>query len=91
MSGVPSVITVFSAPNYCGSYNNKGAVLMLNNNAIKLKTFSDEQRHFCLGPGQDLFSLSIPIIKSNVSEMFLNLINQCTRYDLNTMEEVDVK
>jgi serine/threonine-protein phosphatase 2B catalytic subunit len=42
MSGVPSVITVFSAPNYCGSYNNKGAVLMLNNNAIKLKTFSDE-------------------------------------------------
>lgn len=91
MSGVPSVITVFSAPNYCGSYNNKGAVLMLNNNAIKLKTFSDEQRHFCLAPGHDLFSLSIPIIKSSVSEMFLNLINQCTRYDLNTMEEVDVK
>ena len=50
-SGIPLVITVFSAPNYCGSYNNKGAVLMLSNNAVKLKTFSDEPRHFCLAPG----------------------------------------
>ena len=75
MTGVPAVITVFSAPNYCGSYNNKGAVLMLENNAIKLKTFTDDTRHFCLEPGQDLFSLSIPIIKSNVAEIFLSLIN----------------
>jgi serine/threonine-protein phosphatase 2B catalytic subunit len=27
----PSVITVFSAPNYCGSYKNKGAVILLDN------------------------------------------------------------
>jgi serine/threonine-protein phosphatase 2B catalytic subunit len=25
----PPVITVFSAPNYCGSYKNKGAVILL--------------------------------------------------------------
>ena len=33
----PSVITIFSAPNYCGSYNNKGAVLILSGDALSLK------------------------------------------------------
>jgi diadenosine tetraphosphatase ApaH/serine/threonine PP2A family protein phosphatase len=28
-SGIATVITVFSAPNYCGSYGNKGAVIIL--------------------------------------------------------------
>ena len=32
----PSVITVFSAPNYCGIYNNRGAVLMLEAGNIKI-------------------------------------------------------
>ncbi len=25
----PTVITVFSAPNYCGSYGNKGAIIRI--------------------------------------------------------------
>lgn len=28
-SNFPQIITIFSAPNYCDSYNNKGAVIML--------------------------------------------------------------
>lgn len=32
MESFPLVITVFSAPNYCGTYNNKGAVIMVSNN-----------------------------------------------------------
>lgn len=33
----PYVITIFSAPNYCGSYKNKAAVLILKNNNLQLK------------------------------------------------------
>ena len=33
----PPVITIFSAPNYCGSYNNKAAVLLLERNKLNLK------------------------------------------------------
>jgi serine/threonine-protein phosphatase 2B catalytic subunit len=33
----PSLITVFSAPNYCGSYKNKAAVVLLNNGEMKIK------------------------------------------------------
>jgi serine/threonine-protein phosphatase 2B catalytic subunit len=28
----PSVITIFSAPNYCDTYHNKGAIVKLNVN-----------------------------------------------------------
>ena len=31
----PTVITVFSAPNYCDVYNNKGAILKFNVNSYK--------------------------------------------------------
>jgi hypothetical protein len=28
-SAIPPVITIFSAPNYCGTYGNKGAILRI--------------------------------------------------------------
>lgn len=33
-SDFPSVITIFSAPNYCDVYNNKGAVIKFEVNII---------------------------------------------------------
>jgi serine/threonine-protein phosphatase 2B catalytic subunit len=32
----PAVITVFSAPNYCDVYNNKGAVIKFENNTLNI-------------------------------------------------------
>lgn len=32
----PTCITVFSAPNYCGSYGNRGAIIILKENNLKL-------------------------------------------------------
>ena len=33
----PIVVTVFSAPNYCGSYKNKGAVVLIENGSMFIK------------------------------------------------------
>jgi len=33
----PSVITVFSAPNYCGEYHNKGAVILIEEAKFNIK------------------------------------------------------
>jgi len=35
-SAFPCVITIFSAPNYCGSYKNRGAIIILKDNNLKL-------------------------------------------------------
>ena len=34
------IITMFSAPNYCDSVENKGAVIQLNGNHINIKQFT---------------------------------------------------
>jgi len=37
-SAFPPIMTVFSAPNYCGTYSNKGAVIVLeNDNKLTIK------------------------------------------------------
>ena len=33
----PSVITVISVPNYCGTYSNKGAVILIENDKVNIK------------------------------------------------------
>jgi len=33
----PALVTVFSAPNYCGSYKNKGAALRLAGGKMAIK------------------------------------------------------
>jgi hypothetical protein len=33
----PSVITVVSAPNYCGEYHNKGAVILIEKDKMNIK------------------------------------------------------
>lgn len=39
----PYVITIFSAPNYCGSYKNKASVLILRNSSLQLKQYADTE------------------------------------------------
>lgn len=36
---VPSILTIFSAPNYCGIYGNYGAFLHISNNSFLIKQY----------------------------------------------------
>ena len=38
----PPVITVFSAPNYCGSYGNYGAVFVFDGDDVEIKAFEEK-------------------------------------------------
>jgi serine/threonine-protein phosphatase 2B catalytic subunit len=47
-TGFPSVMTIFSAPNYLDVYNNKAAVLKYENNVMNIRQFSTSTIQVCL-------------------------------------------
>jgi serine/threonine-protein phosphatase 2B catalytic subunit len=51
----PSVITIFSAPNYCGYYDNKGAILLLKDGQLTMKQFEETEHPYRLPNDMDVF------------------------------------
>ena len=74
----PSVITVFSAPNYCGSYKNKGAVILIENDKMNIKQYKDVEQPFALPNNLDLFSWSLPFLADKIGEMLDNVMKRNT-------------
>lgn len=80
----PVVITVFSAPNYCNSYNNRAAVITVSNQDyenIKIKQFDpsqDVQQPYSLPNNMDVFAWSAPFLAECVNQMFYAMLSQST-------------
>jgi serine/threonine-protein phosphatase 2B catalytic subunit len=66
----PYVITIFSAPNYCGSYNNKAAVLILKQNNLQLKQYQEFEAPYRLPDNLNLISWSMPFLVEKMVAMF---------------------
>ena len=52
----PVVITIFSAPNYCDVYNNKGAIIKFDDNNLNIQQFNYSGHPYILPNFMDLFS-----------------------------------
>jgi len=85
----PSVITVFSAPNYCGTYNNKGAVILIENDKMNIKQYKDVEHPFHLPGDIDLFTWSIPFLAEKVSEMLLYIVGRNSAYSPANSKELE--
>jgi serine/threonine-protein phosphatase 2B catalytic subunit len=72
----PSVITIFSAPNYCDVYNNKGAVIKFKNNMVNIQQFNYSPHPFILPQFMNIFNWSIPFVSEKISEMLLHIIKK---------------
>ena len=75
-SAFPSVITVFSAPNYCGEYRNKGAVILIEKDKMNIKQYKDVKQPFHLPGDLDLFQWSIPFLMEKVTDMLLRVMDR---------------
>lgn len=71
---IPSVITIFSAPNYCDLYKNKGAFLRFNGENIQIKKFKEGEHPFILPGFVDAFNWSYPFLSNKLGELFMDLI-----------------
>jgi len=70
------VITIFSAPNYCGYYENKASVLIIDKGNLSLKQYEESEPPYRLPDNMDVFTWSLPFLAEKVTNMLFNLIKK---------------
>ncbi|KAJ6532762.1 serine/threonine-protein phosphatase 2B catalytic subunit A1 [Mycena vulgaris] len=80
-TGFPSVMTIFSAPNYLDVYNNKAAVLKYESNVMNIRQFNCTPHPYWL-------PISWTFSHGKITDMLVAVLNTCTKEELEDDEDV---
>jgi len=86
-TGFPSVMTLFSAPNYLDVYNNKAAMVKYEANMFSIRQFNSMPHPYWLPNFMDAFSWSLPFVGEKITDMLAAVLNICTQEELNESAE----
>eukprot|EP00727_Mastigamoeba_balamuthi_P004873 m51a1_g14384 hypothetical protein (908) ;mRNA; f:296311-300861 len=64
------VLTIFTAPNYCDKYCNRGALLKLTSDGFKIRRFRESQHPFVLPQFMDAITYSLPFFTDQLATLF---------------------
>eukprot|EP00658_Telonema_sp_P-2_P045365 TRINITY_DN33313_c0_g1_i1.p1 TRINITY_DN33313_c0_g1~~TRINITY_DN33313_c0_g1_i1.p1 ORF type:complete len:224 (+),score=31.06 TRINITY_DN33313_c0_g1_i1:111-782(+) len=67
-TGFPSVICVFSAPNYCDSYGNKAAIIQITDKVVQVRQFHAVDHPYVLQNFLNAFSWSLPFMYEKIAD-----------------------
>ncbi|KAJ7348162.1 Metallo-dependent phosphatase-like protein [Mycena albidolilacea] len=86
----PSVITIFSAPNYLDVYHNRGAILKYANKNITIRQYNASPHPYWLPNFQNAFTWSLPFVGAKITEMLLAVLSVCSEEELESDSDESV-
>jgi serine/threonine-protein phosphatase 2B catalytic subunit len=86
-TGFPSLITIFSAPNYCDVYQNKAAIMKYENNVVNIRQFNCSSHPYWLPNFMNVFAWSLPFVGEKINDALLKCLSICTDEELAEYDE----
>lgn len=74
-SDFPSLMTIFSAPNYVDVYKNKAAIIQYDGETFNIRKFTHAPHPFYLPKFIDAFDWSLPFLSEKIADLLLLALN----------------